>query len=251
MYLIDDNVYEGDFECYIREHTRTMQIMDKYEGYYPKKEENYDPGKKYKRLIIKNRAQVDIGDYRVFYCLIVERRNAFKQKLPDKFIIMSDFKKNPNSVYAYSREKIRENISLIKPLYKCKNKEIYFDVPYGLEAQNKTDRQGYGWEWDWSGGIESYIEGTYYGQTSSYMFVGVKILDVKKKDTEQCGKSVITSKSAKGILVTVERYHGQMVYAIRDRMSNGDEGLVYIEKKGLSEQQAIDKYLKFKAGKNG
>ena len=60
--------------------------------------------------------------------------------------------------------------------YQGTRKLYYFDKPYHLRAQNSSNRTGYGWEWDWSGGYGSYIEGTLYGETTDYGFVGAYIM---------------------------------------------------------------------------
>ena len=60
--------------------------------------------------------------------------------------------------------------------YQGKRDLYYFDKPYRLRAQNSSNRTGYGWEWDWSGGVGDYIEGTLYGETTDYGFVGAYIM---------------------------------------------------------------------------
>ena len=30
----------------------------------------------------------------------------------------------------------------------------------------------FGWEWDWSNGIGSYTEGTYYGEVTTFLIIG-------------------------------------------------------------------------------
>ena len=63
--------------------------------------------------------------------------------------------------------------------YLGKRELFCFDKPYHLRAQNSLNRTGYGWEWDWSGGIGDYIEGTQYGETTDYGFVGVYIVSAR------------------------------------------------------------------------
>ena len=51
-----------------------------------------------------------------------------------------------------------------------------FSKPYLLRAQNSRNRSGYGWEWDWSDPYyPSVMEGTFYGETTNYVFVGAYI----------------------------------------------------------------------------
>ena len=59
--------------------------------------------------------------------------------------------------------------------YVDKNRFYRFSKPFLLRAQNSLNRTGYGWEWDWSGGYGDYIEGTLYGETTNYYFVGVYV----------------------------------------------------------------------------
>ena len=35
-----------------------------------------------------------------------------------------------------------------------------------------VNQTGYGWEWDWSNGCGDYIEGTYYGEVTTFFVIG-------------------------------------------------------------------------------
>lgn len=63
--------------------------------------------------------------------------------------------------------------------YVDKDQFYRFSTPFLLRAQNSSNRTGYGWEWDWSGGYGDYTEGTLYGETTDYFFVGAYISSIE------------------------------------------------------------------------
>lgn len=44
-----------------------------------------------------------------------------------------------------------------------------------IGGQSDFNQCGYGWEWDWSYGIGDYTEGTYYGEMTGFMVIGIRI----------------------------------------------------------------------------
>lgn len=61
--------------------------------------------------------------------------------------------------------------------------EFYrFKTYYKLRAQSSDNLRGFGWEWDWVYYPGTYTEGTYYGETDNYNFVGVYISDSQYYD---------------------------------------------------------------------
>ena len=55
-----------------------------------------------------------------------------------------------------------------------------------LRAQTSWNRIGYGWEWDWSGGIGDYTEGTFYGETTDFFIKYVIINRIpRRKSVEE------------------------------------------------------------------
>lgn len=44
-----------------------------------------------------------------------------------------------------------------------------------IGGQSDFNQCGYGWEWDWSYGIGDYTEGTYYGEMTGFIVIGIKI----------------------------------------------------------------------------
>ena len=54
----------------------------------------------------------------------------------------------------------------------AKDDEIIFETPFLLRAQNSSNRTGYGNEYN---GYDLVYEGTLYGETTKYAFIGVII----------------------------------------------------------------------------
>lgn len=50
--------------------------------------------------------------------------------------------------------------------------KIQFDIPLPLGGQTYANQTGYGWEWDWRDGFGSCIEGTYYGEVTTFFIIG-------------------------------------------------------------------------------
>ena len=153
-------------EC-VFDNTRTVDLLDKYEGIGEQKKVIY------KRLVIEN------GKYSrwteegmVSFNLVIERGRG-NDYVGD--VTFTAFKKDETyGLRKHIEEEVTEDV--IK-LYKDKNRFFRFSKPYLLRAQNSSNRTGYGWEWDWSGGYGNYTEGTLYGETTNYFFVGVYVTE--------------------------------------------------------------------------
>ena len=50
--------------------------------------------------------------------------------------------------------------------------KIQFDTPLPLGGQTYANQTGYGWEWDWTDGIGSCTEGTFYGEVTTFFIIG-------------------------------------------------------------------------------
>ena len=59
--------------------------------------------------------------------------------------------------------------------YSGKEEIFYLNKPFRFRAQNSGNRTGYDWTWDWRNGYGDYTEGTYYGETTEYVFAGIYI----------------------------------------------------------------------------
>ncbi len=142
---------------YIDYDTRTVELMDEFES------ETEKGFRKYQRLIIVNYFFSSVGHYQ----FIVER---LESKNTVGNITMTEFKqKEWNGLIDYANKEItkKSKISELK-----ENEEVIFEVPFLLRAQNSSNRTGYGNEYC---GEELIYEGTLYGETTSYVFVGVKL----------------------------------------------------------------------------
>ena len=151
--------------AYVTNDTRTILLLDKFEGYRP------DSNIKYQRIVIKNAKYLSPRpDLSVGYHLVIERGKGHDY---NGNITFTEFKMgNDSRLRKFVLSEINDDII---NQYIDKDQFYRFSTPFLLRAQNSTNRTGYGWEWDWSGGYGNYTEGTFYGETSNYFFVGVYI----------------------------------------------------------------------------
>lgn len=158
-----DKPQKRDLVTFIFDNTRTVDLMDKFEG--------LSGEKPYERLIIKRAFCIRVGAKFEFVDLVLERsRNREYQGN----ITFTEFKKgNIDDLKRYVQSQFTED-----NIARClKTGEIkLFSKPYLLRAQNSRNRSGYGWEWDWSDPYSpSVMEGTFYGETTNYVFVGAYV----------------------------------------------------------------------------
>lgn len=147
----------------IDENTKTIGLMDKFEGYTG--ENPYD------RMIIKKAMFIRDGFSCLAIDLVVERSNGQPHQ---GNITFTQFKKGQDQNLQsfvqtqFSTTSIRE--------YQESGKMLRFNKAYLLRAQNRNNRTGYGSEWDWSNRYFPQVtEGTLYGETTNYLFVGAYI----------------------------------------------------------------------------
>lgn len=162
-----------DLEVLITPSSKTVKIMDEFEGNPTNQKEGYE------RIILKNCFIVFTAQHAITYRLIIERYK--KGAVGD--ITFSEFKGNKGyEVYAHADSEIKKAINKNKNLIHYS--EIQFETPFYLRAQNSGNRTGYGWEW-WDQDI--CFEGTEYGETSDYCFSGVKVELVQSlEDAKKC-----------------------------------------------------------------
>lgn len=144
---------------YIHDDTRTVDLMDKFEG--------SEDDTVYKRIVLKN--PVWANGTRCHF--VIERANR-REYVGD--ITFTNFKKGYTCAL---RDYVNSEVTpeIIKQ-YSGKNEIFYFSKPFRLRAQNSGNRTGYGTEWDWSYGVGTIVyEGTLYGETTDYVFAGVYI----------------------------------------------------------------------------
>lgn len=152
-----------DLEICIFDDTRTVELMDRFEG--------IGTEKPYDRLILKNAMYIRVGSLGEMIDLVVERS---KSKDFQGNITFTEYKKGE----IYDLREYIENQFTEKEIQNYKKSgELYkFSKPYLLRAQNSRNRSGYGWEWDWSDPYAPLVnEGTLYGETTNYVFVGAYI----------------------------------------------------------------------------
>ena len=216
---------KDDFQAFVTDSTNTLPLMDKFEG---RSKESDGP---YKRLIFKNSYQATIGKYLCKYHLILERFEDVQHTEGD--MTFTVFKKEKGvSVYHYCNNQLRKALKEDKNI--LKRKEFYFYIPYYLRAQHSGKREGYGWEWDWSDGIGIPTEGTMYGDTDDYGFVGVvfESVTLKKDPVQQESRS-------NNLKVELTIFKGQKYYKI---LKSEEESFLIPYKQGMSKQDAIRIY---------
>jgi hypothetical protein len=142
-------------KIYIFDTTRSITIMDDFESL------TKDGFQKYERMIISNGYHSSCGVYN----FIVERLNG-RESIGN--ITMTEFKKGLSySLQIYAQEEIKKQLQDAK---RKSGMEIIFEKPYLLRAQNSSNRTGYGSEYN---GYDLVYQGTLYGETTNYAFVGV------------------------------------------------------------------------------
>lgn len=152
--------------AYVWEDTKSINLMDEFEGI------GTNNNIRYERLVFTNRRMGLTQKGKSFnYRLVVERRKPGSEVAGN--ITFTEFKKGYTSEL---RQHVNASVNEKEiNKYSGKNDIFYFKKPFRFRAQNSTNRMGYGWSWDWSNGYGDYTEGTYYGETTEYVFAGVYI----------------------------------------------------------------------------
>ena len=152
-------------ETYVFDRTKSIQLLDRFEGLGEENDTVYE------RMILKNRKFGMTEEGRTFTYHLVIERSKDRNYVGD--ITFTKFKQGRDGeLLHYICEQVSNDV-LNK--YAGTKEIYYFDKPFLLRAQNTSNRTGYGWQWDWSGGIGTSYEGTFYGETTSYVFAGVVI----------------------------------------------------------------------------
>ena len=152
-------VAEKTLYKYISDKTKSVPLMDEFESLT-------DEGfRKYERIVIKNTIWGQSGRYH----LILARMSA-SEYVGD--ITMTDFKIQRGN-YGLLIKHVESEVSKAKEkAILAKDDEIIFETPFLLRAQNSSNRTGYGNEYN---GYDLVYEGTLYGETTKYAFIGVII----------------------------------------------------------------------------
>ena len=139
-------------EASVYNDTRTVDLMDRFEGY----------GKdvSYLQLVLRNIACLNIGGNYEYISLVVERSKDHRYI---GNITFTELKQGAvQNLYDFLKKQISEEVV---SAYKDTDQEFRFDTPYLFRAQNSSNRSGYGWGYG----------GTQYGETTAYVFVGAYI----------------------------------------------------------------------------
>lgn len=158
-----EGITEEELVACVFNDTRTINLLDKFEGIDDK------DAKIYQRLIIKN-GMIN-GKYGDPYLHLVIERRTSNEITGD--ITFTEFKKGE---IAGLREYLSEEISQDDiNMYLDMNQFFKFSKGYLLRAQNSKNRSGYGSHRVYRNGRSTYSKGTEYGETTEYVFVGAYI----------------------------------------------------------------------------
>lgn len=217
--------YKGDYYAYVSDGVKTLPLMNDFEG---RSEKTKGP---YKRFILSNTHETIVGNYMCRYHLILERISDVKYTKGN--ITFSEFKKEKGaSVYQYCNIQLREAVNQDENI--LNQKEFYFITPFYLRAQNSGNREGYGWKWEWTYNSTTSTEGTFYGETDNYGFVGVIIESVKKR-----AEFVQKMPFPTNLGVELTTYQGKKYYKIYE---TEEESFLIPYKNGMSRKDALRIY---------
>lgn len=156
---------KGDLIKNVYKTTKTVDLLDEFEGIGKHADNGF-----YERLIITGfTGHTKLGYITCQY--IIKRMSYENETVGD--VTFTELKNGKcTGLKKYVTEQIENKI---KSMSYDERVEIDLDMPYLLRAQNSKNREGYGWEWDWSYGVGSYTEGTYYGETTRYGIVSIRV----------------------------------------------------------------------------
>lgn len=156
---------------------KTLKLMDEFETL------NDDMTKKYDTLLLDR--VIYIYKDSIYKCglyiqrMPIEMKTAKEKEYIESTMTFTDFKKYvaerefPMRECDYSLQRvITESIPYVN-FRDNSSKDYFFQFPVQFNAQNSSNRTGYGSEY--IGGCCVY-EGTLYGETTTYMVVGLKLV---------------------------------------------------------------------------
>lgn len=138
---------------YIFDTTRTIDLMDEFEH------------GGYQKILIKNTLYGNQGHYHLIIARLTTREYVGN-------ITMTDFKLKKGTYRKLISHVELEVAQAMKLREKTADMEIIFEKPFKLRAQNSSNRTDYGNEYN---GRNLVREGTLYGETTPYAFVGVVV----------------------------------------------------------------------------
>ncbi len=209
----EPKVIEELVKC-VWDDTRTIELLDQFEGY------DQTDSTRYRRIVVKNTLYTRYANkHHPGFNLVIERGRGSDYV---GNVTFTEFKKGEApELSRHINSEIDDNII---EQYIDKDKFYRFSKPFLLRAQNSSNRTGYGWEWDWSGGYGDYTEGTLYGETTNYFFVGAYVTTgysyepknrkpfVESHDKKTVDKSKSTAEGK------IEFYEGKLKYITQNEM---------------------------------
>lgn len=219
QYLPDGRECKEELVDFVFDTTRTVDLLDEFEGI----------GKKnnivYKRLVIANGKYQRWSDQGLIsFNLVIERGRGTDYVGDTTF---TAFKKG--EAYGLRKHIDEEVTEEVIKLYKDKNQFFRFSKPYLLRAQNSSNRTGYGWEWDWSGGYGDYTEGTLYGETTNYFFVGVYVTSMSTFYNEKERLEFSTASNEENLITVDGRYTVQFYNGKLNRVTSNTVTQAYLK----------------------
>ncbi len=117
------------------------------------------------------------------FSYIIVRSNKTIIEMQNNIPTMSEIKsvvgKFISSVNIPRMQYLRKHIINVTIKHKSllQNSIIPLSQPCPIGGQANFNQTGYGWEWDWSYATGDYTEGTYYGEMTGFLVIGIQIND--------------------------------------------------------------------------
>ena len=232
-----EGVSESELVACVFDDTRTIELMDRFEGFGEKNTKSYE------RLVVKNGLlYCNYGD--PYINLVIERRSD-NNITGD--ITLTEFKKG--ETLQLRQHIIEELDSDILKAYKDKNQFYRFQTGYLLRAQNSKNRSGYGWRWNWSHGVGEYIRGTEYGETTDYVFVGAYVSSSYLYDPERRSEMLEwdNTPSNSSETYTYETVDDEVAESTESEENRVDESIDVIESNIICESKPVEEIDEEKA----
>ena len=150
--------------------SRTVKIMEEFESQDDNLKKKYSSLELCDIFCIKYRRKL-------YWVSLIIQRKPKGQKCTQSSLTFTDLKKLLDQVFTLADEGsykiVSELFKEIKRNWQCESNdiEVVFPIPVQFNAQNSSNRSGYGNRYC---GEELVYEGTLYGETTDYMFVGAK-----------------------------------------------------------------------------
>ena len=156
----------------VRNDTRTVALLDKFESI------NENGSKKYKTLLLEDAFYIRHLGHRYKISLYMQRKPLGSSCIKSS-LTFSDLKRELfNHIYSVESNspikivnEVLKAIAEVPNLQELQQTQFFFDLPVQFNAQNSSNRSGYGNRYR---GEELVYQGTQYGETTTYVFVGAQ-----------------------------------------------------------------------------